>query len=208
MKYIFFQILLNFKNGCKKRFLVLTFYIVSFTANAQVFTGVYTGSENLIGVIGGYTFFNKLSIGVKFSPANNFGNISLGRAGYLGPYCKFDFGKIKFADGYFSCKIYTFASTGVINPPSSSYYVNVPSGTVTNINYKTTFGGVAGLGAAAGNKSRLFIEIGFGKMPDDGIAVNSTDPYASATQLTNTTKAFTGRFYYATGLTFSFRRNK
>jgi hypothetical protein len=206
--YLPFQIIFNLKNGYKKHFLVFTFYILSHTANSQVFTGLYSGSENLIGVLGGYTFFNKLSIGLKFSPANNFGNISLGRAGYLGPYCKFDFSEIKFADGYFGCKFYTFASTGIINPPSSSYYVNVPSGTVTNINYKTTFGGVAGLGAAAGNKSRLFIEIGFGKMPDDGIAVNSTDPYASATRLSNTSKAFTGSFYYATGLNFSFGRKK
>ena len=186
----------------RKAILIISIFLFSSSANSQFFVGFYSGSENLVGVTGGYKFADKLSIGLKFSPANNFGNVSLGRAGYIGPCAKLDFSEINFPDGYYSCEFYAFGSAGIITPPPSNYYVNVPSGSVTNIDYKSTMGGVVGLGAGIGRNSRLFLETGFGKMPDIGNAINSTDPYINSTQTANTTKAFTGKFYYSAGLIF------
>lgn len=187
--------------------LLISIFFFSSSAKSQVFVGSYTGTE-LLGAIGGYKFANKLSIGLKFSPPNNFGNVSRGVAGYLGPYTKYDFIDLTLPDGYFSCQFYVVASAGIITPPPSSYYVNLPSLSVTNINYKSTFGGLVGLGAAIGKKSKLFVESGFGKMPDTDIAINSTDPYSNSTQTANTSKAFTGNFYIAGGVFFQiFKEN-
>lgn len=189
-------------------FTCILLFSLQITPKAQISVGINSGTENLIGFQAGYELNNHLEAGLKYNPASQILS-SQGVAGYIGPYCKYNFSDVSTdnTDNFYS--FFVKATIGTIKPPSNSYYEEIGNfGNITrkDINYKSTFGGALGGGAEIGRGRLKFIaELGIGKMPNIFKSINSTDPYSTTIIEANTSKAFTTSYYMNTGLVYRIR---